>query len=713
MASIADVNLKLMAASALLDTDPAAAARAAGEILGHNPQNRAASLLLATAARKVGDAALAVEVLGALARSQPAAPLIRLELARAYREAGRAAESVAALREALSIEPGLAEGWHELSSQLAAAGDEHGADVAYQRYAELAPQPWQLAEPGEALAGNRVAAAEAMLRRILRDAPQDVAAMRTLADALARREAYVEAERVLRQALDLAPGYSAARHDLARLFLKQQKPADTLPLVERLLRLDPKNRLYRDLWASALSMTGQFAPALEIFRALAAEPNAGYAEWLNYGHELNAAGRSQEAIAAYRKAIALDPTRGDTYWSLANLKTFRFDAAEIDAMRSALQREDLKPNDRVDLEFALGKALEDQRRFAESFEHYAAGNALRRLRVDYDAGKTSLHVRRSKEIFTPQFFAERAHFGSQASDPIFIVGLPRAGSTLLEQILASHSQVEGTMRAGGDARHCPRDRRRRMARRMRAGFSRHCAPLEAARVGALARPLSRADTHPPSRRSAAIHRQDAEQFPAHRPYPPDASERAASSMRAAIRSGVVSPPSSSISRRGRLFTYDLIDLARYYARLRRADGALSMQCCRAAMHRVYYERDGRGSCLLRCAVLLEYSAACRSRSQCLRFYENRRVVHNSERRAGTPTDLCARCGSMAQFRALARALEASSREPGRALPGSPKEMMFRPPEYMIMFAEVPGAIAGARSRLSLHRLQPGVQNQHL
>ena len=224
MASVADVNLKLMSASALLDADPAAAARAAGEILSHNPDNAAASLLLATAARKLGNTVLALEVLEALARSQPAAAFIRLELARAYCEAGRAAESVAALREALSIEPALAEGWRELSSQLAAAGDAHGADVAYQRYAALASPPWQLAEPSAALAGDRVVAAEAMLRRILRDAPQDVAAMRMLADALARREAYAEAERLLRQALDLAPGYAAARRAWLRDLRRDPTP---------------------------------------------------------------------------------------------------------------------------------------------------------------------------------------------------------------------------------------------------------------------------------------------------------------------------------------------------------------------------------------------------------------------------------------------------------------------------------------------------------
>jgi predicted Zn-dependent protease len=624
MASVADVNLKLMSASALLDADPAAAARAAGEILSHNPDNAAASLLLATAARKLRNTALALEVLEGLARSQPAAAFIRLELGRAYWDAGRAAESVAALREALSIEPALAEGWRELSSQLAAAGDAHGADVAYERYAALAPQPWQLAEPSVALADDRVVAAEAMLRRILRDAPQDVAAMHMLADALARREAYVEAERLLRQALDLTPGYSAARYDLACLLLRQQKPVDILPLVERLLRLDPKNAVYQDLLASVFSLTGQHAQAIETLGALAAAPNAGYAEWLNYGHELKAAGRSQESIAAYRSAMAFDPARGEAYWSLANFKTFRFDAAEIDAMRSALQREDLKPGDRVDLEFSLGKVLEDECRFAESFEHYAAGNALRRKGVNYDAGKISLHVRRSKEIYTPQFFADRAQFGSQAEDPIFVVGLPRAGSTLLEQILASHSQVEGThelpemvaIARGLATKNGEADEDRVLEA---------LCSLDAAQVAALAdRYLAETRVY---RRAGAPRFVD--KMPnnflhvglIHLMFP-----------RAAIIDARRHPIGGCFSAfkqhfaSGQLFTYEQADLARFYRDyvelMAHYDAVLP-----GRIHRVYYERVV-ADLSREVHRLLEY-CGLPFEDQCLRFYETRRGVQTA------------------------------------------------------------------------------------
>src|SRR5262249_14941327 len=143
-------------------------------------------------------------------------------------------------------------------------------------------------------------------------------------------------------------------------------------------------------------------------------------------------------------ALALTPTLGEVWWSLANLKTVRFTEADIAAMESALTQPDLRDEDRFHLDFALGKAREDQKAYAASFAHYAAGNALRRQSVDYDPDETTAFVDRSIALFTSEFFAERAGQGHEARDPIFILGMPRAGSTLVEQILSSHSQVEGT-----------------------------------------------------------------------------------------------------------------------------------------------------------------------------------------------------------------------------------------------------------------------------
>jgi tetratricopeptide (TPR) repeat protein len=447
-ASTVDVDLKLMLASSRLGTDPAAAARAASEILEVCPGHAAASLLLAGASLSLGDTAKACEVLEFLTLAQSSSAIVQLELGRAYRAAGKGEQGLAALRRAAELEPNLAETWREMSLELAATGDSHGADMAYARYTAVKPDTPGLLEPAAALSEDRVAAAEELLRQHLKSAPTDVVAMRMLATAVGRREGYAEAEDLLREALRLEPGDAAVRYDLAQLLLTQQKPTQIPPLVERLLLLDPHNADYRNLQASFLSFISQHGRSIDILASLVAESPGRAAAWINYGHELKAAGRRREGIDAYRRAIALAPTSGAAYWSLANLKTFRFETSDVDAMRTALLRSDVRHDDRVTLEFALAKALEDDAQYAESFEHYSNGNSLRRSVLPYDPAKRRRHLQRSKEILTREFFAARADWGSTRTDPIFVVGLPRSGSTLLEQILASHSNVQGTRELG-------------------------------------------------------------------------------------------------------------------------------------------------------------------------------------------------------------------------------------------------------------------------
>ncbi len=217
------------------------------------------------------------------------------------------------------------------------------------------------------------------------------------------------------------------------------------PQIDRLLRDEPRHPAYRALKGAALGQIGEYEQAIACYAdVLKAYPNQPKG-WMSYGHALKAVGRQADSVAAYRKAVTLQPTLGEAWWSLANLKTVRFTPQDIAVMRAGLARGDLDGEDRYHLDFALGKAMEDARDYAGAFEHYAAGNALRRTSVVYDAEETSDHVRRSRATFTREFFGARKGWGNPAPDPIFIVGLPRAGSTLLEQILATHSQVEGTM----------------------------------------------------------------------------------------------------------------------------------------------------------------------------------------------------------------------------------------------------------------------------
>jgi tetratricopeptide (TPR) repeat protein len=442
---VGTVEVALGHAARLLATDPAMAAEQATEILKVVPEQPQAMLLLGIARRKAGDLQAATEVLDALTTKQPNWAAAHYELGLTLGADRKGDAAVTALRRAVELKPDLGDAWRALGDHLTAIGDGQGADEAYARHIRFSSQNPRLLEAGAALCDNRIAVAEALLREHLKQFPTDVAAIRMLAEVAARLGRMVDSETLLTRCLELAPSFAPARHNLALVLHRQHKPQLALSEINQLLELEPKNPGYRNLKAAILSSIGEYDRSIEIYSEVLAEyPNHAKA-WMSYGHALKTAGHQEESIQAYRKSIELKPGLGETYWSLANLKTFRFSPSDLDVMRAQLRRGDLTDEDRYHFHFAIGKALEDLALYAESFEHYANGNRLRRAEIRYDAAETSAHVQRSKAIFSKQFFAERAGMGAQAPDPIFIVGLPRAGSTLLEQILSSHPAVEGTM----------------------------------------------------------------------------------------------------------------------------------------------------------------------------------------------------------------------------------------------------------------------------
>jgi tetratricopeptide (TPR) repeat protein len=437
------VDARLMRAATLLETDPAAAALEATEILKEHPGHFAALLLLGTAWRGTGNPEAAASF-AELAAAHPNSAPIHLELGRTLAIQGHDADALKALKHAVELEPNLAEAWRELATLHAKHGDTDACDVAYAHFTRLATPEQHLAEAHAALANHRLGAAEALLRRQLAQNPQDPPALRMLAEIAAEHENYVEAERLYGLSLEAAPGYSRARFDLARTLHVQQKAQPMLPLLERLLRLEPASLAYRSLQASAFGLLGHNERARRILEALIAEFPSNEAVYIHYGNALRTGGFAAEAIAAYRKGAELRPSYGEAWFCLSNLKTFRFEAAEMRTMREQADRPDLSDEDRLQLDFALGKALEDAGEYGASFQHYERGNALRRRAVLYKAEDNTRFVESLKKMYSADFFAARDGSGCQAPDPIFIVGLPRSGSTLLEQILASHSQVEGT-----------------------------------------------------------------------------------------------------------------------------------------------------------------------------------------------------------------------------------------------------------------------------
>ena len=441
--SAAGLQSEIRATSKLLSRDPAEAERRAGAILDSAPGHPDGVLLLAAAVRRQGDARRARELLAPIARGGVRADVFQ-ELGLACASLGRDDDAIAHLRRAVELNPKLSAAWRALGDQLTGRGDSQGADAAYAQSIRASVNDPELVKAADALVTGELAIAEPLLRARLKRAPTDVAAIRMLAELASRLGRYGDAERLLSRALDLAPGFRPARHNYALVLHRQNRAAEALVQLDMLLVDDPHNAGVANLKAAVLGRIGEFDEAIalygDVLERLPDQPKV----WMSYGHALKTVGRQPDAIQAYRKSIALQPGLGEAWWSLANLKRVQFSAGDRDAMRGALTGE-LEAEERFHLEFALGKAEEDAADYVASFAHYAEGNRLRRKMVRYDANEIADHVARSKALFTPGFFAARAAGGCPAPDPIFVIGMPRAGSTLIEQILSSHPAIEGTM----------------------------------------------------------------------------------------------------------------------------------------------------------------------------------------------------------------------------------------------------------------------------
>ncbi|MBI3439148.1 MAG: sulfotransferase [Proteobacteria bacterium] len=430
-------------AIAALASDPARAARVARELIRAEPQNRDAHIVLAEALRREGnlDAALAeVQPLAENDRTWFAAQRL-LGLVQASRDEHRAAAD--ALARASELNPGHAYVWCELAAQLRAAGDVEASRAAYLNHVQRAALDPRLLRASAALGEGKPEQARAILGPYLAQHPSDPIALSMMAEANAREDRPLEAEQGLRRIIDLVPGYLPVRHSLGQLLMGLGQYDEAVSVARALAEADPGNVGPQKLLAAALGLVGEYEQAVAIYRRLLADNAAQPTIWLALGHTLKTMGETGEAVEAYRKSIALDPAQGDAYWSLANLKRFKFSDEDVATMTWQLQSGKLAAPDRVSMLYALGAAYEARGEVARAFESYSAG-----ARLHQPVAKRpplTLFAPAARSVFTREFFEELGETGSPATDPIFIVGLPRAGSTLVEQILASHSQVEGTM----------------------------------------------------------------------------------------------------------------------------------------------------------------------------------------------------------------------------------------------------------------------------
>ena len=417
------------------------------ESLSQFPQNRGELCLQAMKLRLLDHVDEALGVLERLQRLHPRYSRLYEERGHCYAALSDAPKAIDAFWQAVNINAALPACWQMLHALYLGMGDEENAVRIADRLAALRSLPPEIIEAGSLFADGELVHADRILRMYLAHHGEHIEALRMLGRICIARGLRADAERLLEAVVRRVPGYRAARADYARALLDQHKYVRSCQEVQGLLELDPGNRAYLRQYGEACIRLGDYEAGISLYRRLLgdARPGQESAElhmWIAFA--LRTQGQQTEAIQEYRAAIGAWPESGEAWWGLANLKTYRFSLDDIARMRSAEGASATSLVDRCHLCFALGKALEDRHDYAGSWSYYERGNSLKHAEVRYLPRLAEAHVRQSKRVCTREFFDTRRGWGVADADPIFILGLPRSGSTLIEQILASHSEVEGT-----------------------------------------------------------------------------------------------------------------------------------------------------------------------------------------------------------------------------------------------------------------------------
>jgi predicted Zn-dependent protease len=430
---------------ALLKQQKFSEALAAGQaLLADAAGDRDALLYVAIAQRFLGRIPDALKTLETLERHHPRFSRLHEERGHCFVVMKQAPQAIEAFLRAVNINHALPASWRMLDGLYRMTGQPDNAAMAASHVATLRSLPREIVTATGLFADGDLEAAESLIRAYLLQHGNHVEAMRLLARIGIAHKVFDDAELLLAAVLELAPDYRVARQEYAGVLIEMHKYQHARAELDRLLKEEPDNRVYKTLYATSSVGLGEHERAIGIYRELLVGTPADADLQLSIAHAQKTLGKRQEAIDSYRRAAALRPGFGDAYWSLANLKTYRFTDEELNRLRAAESAPTAAVEDRYHLSFALGKGLEDRGEFAESFRYYEIGNALKRSESKYRAEIIETNTRQQIEVCTAGFFASRRGWGAPNPDPIFIVGLTRAGSTLLEQILASHSQVEGT-----------------------------------------------------------------------------------------------------------------------------------------------------------------------------------------------------------------------------------------------------------------------------
>ncbi len=423
----------------------AEAARAAQALLAEHPEDRDLLYMLAVAQRYLRQLPAALAMLERLEELHPDYPRLHQEKGYCHIAQRAAAPAITAFERAVALNPALPGSWKSLQALYTMAGRRADADNAAAHVAKLASLPTAIVTARSMFADGEIEAAETVVRRYLIEHGDHIEGMRLLAQIGMKLDVLDDAELLLESVLEKAPDYRAARYDYAQVLMQRHKHRQAREQIGILREAEPEERAYRITQATLSTELGDCEQALREYGQLLAETPEHAELHLSMAHTLKTLGRQQEAIESYRCAAQERRGYGDAYWSLANLKTYRFTDEELATMRAAEAAPRTALADRYHLCFALGKALEDRSEYADSFSYYERGNALKKSECRYRPEFIERNTRLQIEVCTAELFAARRGWGSPSDAPIFVVGLPRAGSTLIEQILASHSRVEGTM----------------------------------------------------------------------------------------------------------------------------------------------------------------------------------------------------------------------------------------------------------------------------
>lgn len=413
--------------------------------LSRDSKNIELLYMKAVSARYLKDFDLAQSTLTDIHNIQPDFGRALQEEGHLSRDQGLFDAALSAYQRACRANPALIASWRAQADILARKGQQGEAQKAKFQADHLAQLPPELVTVMHYIHEGKILKAEELCRFFLQKNPHHIEAMRLLADIAARFGVFNEADFLLESAIEFAPDNIQLYLDYIQILRKRQKFAAALKQAQTLYDRDPDNTVFQSHLAIESMQTGNHERAFELFEKVLEKIPNDPATLTSRGHAFKTFGKHEDAVESYRSAYRSKPDYGDAYFGLANLKTYRFTDEEVSQMTGLISRRDIGSMDRINLCFSLGKAMEDREDYAEAFKHYERGNSVKSEQAGYNASDMTRELEIQAEICTAELFASQSWKGHDAPDPIFIVGLPRAGSTLLEQIIASHSQVDGTL----------------------------------------------------------------------------------------------------------------------------------------------------------------------------------------------------------------------------------------------------------------------------